>query len=395
LLSAVNDGESEPFPSGVSELDRVLGGGFVPGSSVLIGGEPGVGKSTLALQIAASLTPEFNFALVAGEESSAQVLRRAKRLGVPLKRVAVLTSTDAEGIAEYIMESKPSLITVDSIQTIRSQSLDSPPGSVAQIRESTLLLSSAVRAVGSALLITGHITKGGVIAGPKLLEHIVDVVLYLEGDREHSLRFLRCHKNRYGSTGEMGVFEMTADGLISVLSPTEIFLESHRDDIAGTTITASMEGRRALFLEVQALTSPTRFSNPQRVVTGVDSKRALILAALLERRIGLPLGLHDVFVNVVGGMRLTDPGADMAVVMAMVGSLRNIAVLPHSVFYGEIGLTGEVRKSRNVATVLSEASRLGFEHLFCPAIGKKVATKGIIVHPVGDITELFKVAFRG
>lgn len=346
--------------STLDEVDRVLGGGLVPGSVVLLAGEPGIGKSTLLLQLAAQVAARGHVYYVSGEESAAQVAARARRLGVISATLNVASMTNVEeiiGIAGD--EAQPDLLVVDSIQTVYNPAFPSTPGSVVQVRESALRLVDFVKAAGIPLILSSHVTKEGELAGPRVLEHLVDVVLYVEGDRFQELRLLRGVKNRYGPTDEVGVFEMRETGLAAVGNPSERFL-AERQTLPGSVVTAIMEGARPFLLEVQALATPTKFGYAKRRSIGVDTNRLELILAVLERRIGMKLAEYDVFVSVVGGLKVSEPALDLAVAVAVVSTVRNIAVDPKLVFFGEVGLAGEIRRVRFGERRKKEAERFGF-----------------------------------
>lgn len=351
--------------TGLDEFDLVLGGGVVPGSMTLIGGEPGIGKSTLLLQVAARLDRTGHTVLYAsGEESVEQLRLRDTRLTEPAGSVHVLGDTGLERILDACDTLGASVLIVDSIQTITSDQVDSAPGSVTQVRECAARLMRFAKESGTAVMVVGHVTKGGGIAGPKTLEHIVDTVLYFEGERTLDHRLLRATKNRFGSVDELGVFTMTGEGLIPVADPSTVFLAARADGISGTAVTALMEGTRPLLVEVQALTAPTGYGTPQRVTTGLDPKRLAVLLAVLERRAGLSFAQLDVFLQVSAGVRLTEPGADLAVVAALVSSLHQTPTPADSLFLGEVGLGGEVRPVGAADRRLAEAAQHGFRRCF-------------------------------
>lgn len=351
--------------TGLEEFDLVLGGGVVPGSMTLIGGEPGIGKSTLLLQVAAGLDRTGRTVLYAsGEESVEQLRLRDTRLTEPAGSVHVLGDTGLERILDACDALGASVLIVDSIQTITSDQVDSAPGSVTQVRECAARLMRFAKQSGTAVMVVGHVTKGGGIAGPKTLEHIVDTVLYFEGERTLDHRLLRATKNRFGSVDELGVFAMTGEGLVPVADPSTVFLAARADGISGTAVTALMEGTRPLLVEVQALTAPTGYGTPQRVATGLDPKRLAVLLAVLERRAGLSFAQLDVFLQVSAGVRLTEPGADLAVVAALVSSLHEKPTPADSLFVGEVGLGGEVRPVGAADRRLAEAAQHGFRRCF-------------------------------
>lgn len=354
--------------TGVEELDAVLGGGLVPGSVVLLGGEPGVGKSTLLLQVAHALAKSGHRTLyVSGEESTSQTAARAERLGVDSPELFVLAETSLEAIRAQVEKLSPALLVLDSIQTTYSDSLESQPGSVGQLRECTFALAGDAKNRSMATFLVGHVTKEGAIAGPKLLEHMVDVVLYFESTSSQNYRIVRGIKNRFGSTNEIAVFEMRQDGIREVRNPSELFLAERPDRIAGSVVTASVEGTRSYLVEVQALVSGTALAMPRRTAIGIDSNRLALLVAILEKRGGYRLYDQDVYLNVAGGMKLTEPAVDLAVVAALLSSFTNKVFEGTTLFFGEVGLGGEVRSVPKAQERLREASRIGFQRAFVPA----------------------------
>jgi DNA repair protein RadA/Sms len=368
-LTEVRRDEDERWQTTIGELDRVLGGGLVQGSLVLIGGDPGIGKSTLILQAVAGLSrsPQNQAVLyVSGEESATQLRMRGDRLGIQSDQVYLLTETSMEMIREQVSRLKPRLLVIDSIQTIFMAELASAPGSVSQVRECTAQLMTLAKSQNLPVLIIGHVTKEGTIAGPRVLEHMVDTVLYFEGERHNVYRVLRAVKNRFGPTNEIGVFEMRQTGLAEVESPSELFLAERPLHASGSTVVASIEGTRPLLVELQALGSPSGFGTPRRVANGIDYQRMALLLAVLEKRLGLPLQTHDVYVNIVGGLHIDEPAIDLGVVAAVASSLRDMPIDPELVIFGEVGLTGEVRAVSHVETRLREAAKLGFRRCLLP-----------------------------
>jgi DNA repair protein RadA/Sms len=356
------------IPSGVTEFDRVLGGGIVPGTLVLIGGDPGIGKSTLLLQVADKLSAAGALVLyVSGEESERQIKLRGERLAVDAKNVYLLPETNLESIIKEIERLKPGAIIVDSIQTVFSSAIDSAPGSVSQVREVAHQFLMLAKTRGVPIFLIGHITKEGSIAGPKILEHIVDTVLYFEGERHHNHRIVRAVKNRFGAANEVGVFEMTGAGLMPVANPSQMFLQERPQNVAGSIVTACMEGTRPLLVEVQALVSGTKYGTGKRMTQGLDQNRVALLIAMLEKRAGLQLTGDDVFVNIAGGLEVDEPAADLGVVTAIVSSFKNMTVDPHTAVFGEIGLTGEVRGAMQASVRAREAQALGFKKIVMPA----------------------------
>jgi DNA repair protein RadA/Sms len=351
----------------ISELDRVLGGGLVPGSLVLIGGDPGIGKSTLLLQASAALAMASGPVLyVSGEESAQQIKLRAERLGLTVDGLYLLTETNVDVIIGHIEQLNPRLVVVDSIQTTYVDELSSAAGSVSQVRESAARLMQVAKGHGVPVFLIGHVTKAGAIAGPRVLEHIVDTVLYLEGDRFHAYRLLRCVKNRFGASSEVGVFEMTDVGMAEVANPSEAFLAERLLNAAGSSIAVTLEGTRPLLVEIQALSSTTSFGNPRRTANGIDFNRLLLLIAVLSKRVGVRLSDQDVFVNVVGGLRVGEPAADLAVACAIVSSFRDVPVAGDLAIVGEVGLSGELRAVSQLETRLNEALKLGFTRCLVP-----------------------------
>ena len=371
--------------TGIAELDRVLGGGFVPGSVVLLAGEPGIGKSTLALQIAAAAARPVLY--VAGEESPEQIRLRADRLPRLPEQLAVLAETRVEALAGPWRDTSPALVLVDSIQTLRSDRVESAPGSVAQVRESAALLAATAKAQGAVLVLVGHVTKDGSIAGPRVLEHLVDVVLQLEGDRFHAFRLLRAHKNRFGSTQEVGVFQMGNAGLETVANPSELFLAERSTGAPGSCIAALVEGTRPLLVEIQALVAPAGYGTARRTALGVDDARLALLLAILERRAGVDLVSRDVYANAAGGVRIREPAADLALALALASSRLDLALPADAAACGELGLGGEVRRVARLEARVAEAARLGFRQLLVPAPLRRVphAADGLELIPVADL----------
>jgi DNA repair protein RadA/Sms len=363
------------IPTGLTELDRVLGGGIVPASLVLIGGEPGVGKSTLLLMALASISRERRALLVTGEESAAQVKLRAERLG-GAAAVEILAETSLESICATLERERPDVCVIDSVQTLWSSEVGSAPGSVGQVREAAARLLRVGKASGVALFLVGHVTKDGAVAGPRVLEHLVDCVLQFEGERYHAHRVLRASKNRFGSTNELGVFEMTGAGLVAVPNPSEVFGRTV-DGEPGSAVACALEGTRPLLLEVQALVAPTDLAMPRRVATGVDPKRLAMIVAVLTRHARVPLGQADVFVNVAGGVRIDEPGADLAVALAIASAARSAPLQPATAAFGEIGLTGRLRSAAQARRRLEECASLGIRAVVAPA--ETPSTKGVRV----------------
>jgi DNA repair protein RadA/Sms len=356
----------------LEEFGRVLGGGIVPGSLVLIGGDPGIGKSTLLLQVAALVAAQTSPILyVSGEESPQQVKLRAQRLGIDGEGVFLLSETKLDAILDHISQLQPRAVVVDSIQAVYLEGLSSTAGSVTQVRECAAQLLQVAKSENIPIFIVGHVTKTGVIAGPRVLEHMVDTVLYLEGERFHSYRLLRSVKNRFGSTNEVGVFEMGPEGMAEINNPSEAFLAERMTAVAGSAIAVTLEGTRPLLVEIQALTSTTNAALPRRTANGIDFNRLLILVAVLSKRVGLKLFNQDVFVNVVGGLRIVEPAADLAVAVAIASSVRGVPVAADLAIVGEIGLSGELRGETQIEKRLSEAAKLGFKRCLLPRLSKR------------------------
>jgi DNA repair protein RadA/Sms len=375
--------------TGIRELDRVLGGGLVPGSLLLVGGDPGIGKSTLLLQVAARLAANGRTVLlVAGEESEEQVRMRAARLGAIPDKLLILCETDLETVLATAEQLRPDILIADSIQTLSRGDLDGGPGTVTQVRECGLGLMHFAKATKTVVFLVGHVTKDGAVAGPRVLEHMVDAVLYLEGERYQHYRVLRAAKNRFGSTHELGVFEMTDGGLIEVANASAAFISEHRGTVPGSAVVASLEGTRPLLVEVQALVSGSFYATPQRVTNGFDPRRLAVLLAVLERRVGLRLGRHDVFVSVTGGLKLEEPGTDLGVALAVASSFRSRPVLERTLVVGEISLSGEVRRVARLDQRVREAAQLGFVRAGVPAAQADEAKGGgIEIVPVATVKE--------
>ena len=359
--------EKEPrVTTSMKEFNRVLGGGIVPGSLVLIGGDPGIGKSTLLLQTSAQIaSKKLRVLYISGEESIQQTKLRANRLGIDEEELYVLAETNLHTILHHIEQVDPAFVVVDSIQTMFKEEVTSAPGSVSQVRECTMELMRLAKTKGIPIFIVGHVTKEGAIAGPRMLEHMVDVVLYFEGERHHTYRILRGVKNRFGSTNEMGIFEMKELGLQEVLNPSEIFLEERSRGASGSTVVASMEGTRPVLVEIQALISPSSFGNPRRMATGVDSNRVPLLMAVLEKRVGLMLQNQDAYIKVAGGVKLDEPAIDLSIAISIASSFRDQPTNPEDIFIGEVGLTGEIRRVSRIEQRVQEAAKLGFKRIIC------------------------------
>ncbi len=392
-LTEVQCAGSDRLRVAQQELNQVLGGGVVPGSLVLVSGDPGIGKSTLLLQLSDEIARTFGPVLyVSGEESVQQLKLRAQRLGLPGNNLLVLAENDLERIVEQLDKTRPMLCVIDSIQTVFLGSIASAPGSVSQVRECAGRLMLVAKSTQVPIFLVGHVNKEGAIAGPRVLEHIVDTVLYLEGDRQHAFRILRSQKNRFGSTDEIGIFEMGGDGLREVSDPARAFLQEHSLDAVGNIVYVALEGTRPLVVELQSLVTPTAFELPRRSVNGIDLNRLHLLLAVLEKRARVPVGKQDVFVNVVGGVRLTEPAADLAVALAIASSLRDRPLGRDLVALGELGLSGEVRRVGRLARRLEEARRLGFQRAIVPA-GIDITESGLgtmRLSPVGSVSEAVK-----
>lgn len=366
-LSAVKDEEEIRFATGFAELDRVLGGGLVSGSLVLVGGDPGIGKSTLLLQVAANMALSGrNILYVSGEESLRQIKLRAQRLGGVADNLKFLCETDLESITEILMQSKPDLCIIDSIQTMYNEAVSAAPGSVSQVRETTGVLLRLAKETGITFFIVGHVTKEGTVAGPRVLEHMVDTVLYFEGDRYASYRILRGVKNRFGSTNEIGIFEMRQDGLAQVENPSEYMLSGRPRGESGSVVTCTMEGTRPMLVEVQALVCRTNFNYPKRQVAGTDFNRVGVLMAVVEKRLGIPLSQYDAYINLAGGIRQNEPALDLGIVLAIISSFRNAALPDDLIAFGEVGLSGEVRSVTQAQNRVQEAAKLGFHTCVLP-----------------------------
>jgi len=387
----VEAADRSPLP--LPEFNRVLGGGLVSGSLVLIAGEPGIGKSTLLLQVSALVAQSRGKVVyVSGEETLRQIKLRADRLGVKGENLYLLAETDLEVILDQIERLQPSLVVVDSIQTVYFPGLDTAPGSVAQVRECTARLMHRAKLSAVPVFITGHVTKDGTIAGPRVLEHIVDVVLYFEGEPFSAYRLLRGVKNRFGSTNEVGVFEMKEQGLVEVDNPSRAFLSQRWGEAIGSAVVPALEGSRPLLVEIQALTNPTSFGLPRRTANGVDFGRLLMIIAVLTRRIGLKLGNQDIITNVTGGLKIGEPGADLGIALSIASSSRDVGVDPQLVAVGEVGLSGELRAVAQMDRRVAEAARLGFKRCLVPKTGARItAPKGIELMPVSTLREAIGV----
>jgi DNA repair protein RadA/Sms len=393
-LSQVSIEKADRFPIAMAEFNRVLGGGLVSGSMVLISSDPGIGKSTLLLQVSALIARDKGKVVyVSGEETQRQIKLRAERLGLSGERLYLLAETDLNVILSQLEQLQPSLAVIDSIQTVYLPELETSPGSVAQVRECTLRLMQWAKPNSVPVFITGHVTKEGAIAGPKVLEHIVDVVLYLEGESFSAYRLLRCVKNRFGSTNEVGVFEMKEQGMVEVDNPSKAFLSQRWGEAVGSAVVPTLEGSRPLLVEIQALTNPTAFGMPRRTANGVDFGRLLLIIAVLSKRAGLKLGNQDIIANVAGGIRIGEPAADLGIALAIASSFKDMAVDPQMAVVGEVGLSGELRAVSQLDRRVAEAARLGFKRCLVPKVGSRISgPKDIQVIPVSTLREAANVA---
>lgn len=392
-LSEIQMEEEKRISTHMEEMDRVLGGGIVHGSLVLVGGDPGIGKSTLLLQTCHRLcADDLSLLYISGEESLQQIRMRADRIGEFNDHLALLAETNLEIIDGVIRKEKPDIVIIDSIQTMYSDGVDSAPGSVSQVRESTATLMKLAKGLGVTVFVVGHVTKEGTVAGPRVLEHMVDTVLYFEGDRHASYRILRAVKNRFGSTDEIGVFEMQQDGLREVLNPSEYMLEGKPEEASGSVVACSVEGTRPILVEVQALVCRSNFGMPRRTAAGCDYNRVNLLMAVLEKRLGFHLSEYDAYVNIAGGMKMNEPAIDLGIALAMVSSMKDQVISDRVICFGEIGLSGEVRSVQMAEQRVNEAKKLGFERVILPASNLKALknTKGIDLVGVSNIAEAVK-----
>ena len=365
-ISSIKAAEIERIPTGISEFDRVLGGGLVEGGVVLIGGDPGIGKSTLLLQVLCHLGQSAQAIYVSGEESPQQIAMRAQRLGLNASNVELLAEINLEKILATLHTHKPNIAVIDSIQTVYSEALQSAPGSVAQVRECSAQLTRLAKQLGITVILVGHVTKEGTLAGPRVLEHIVDTVLYFEGDQNSAFRLIRAFKNRFGAVNELGVFAMTEKGLREVANPSALFLSHHETQVAGSCITVTMEGTRPLLIEIQALVDESHAPSPKRLATGLEQNRLAMLLAVLNRHAGIPCFDQDVFINAVGGVKIAEPAVDLAVILSIVSSLKNKPLDSKLIVFGEVGLAGEVRPVQGGQLRLKEAAKLGFTKAIVP-----------------------------
>jgi DNA repair protein RadA/Sms len=390
-LSSIKAADIERTPTGISEFDRVLGGGLVEGGVVLIGGDPGIGKSTLLLQVLCHLGKNSQAIYVSGEESPQQIAMRAKRLGLDASQVELLAEINLEKILATLQTYKPNIAVIDSIQTVYSEALQSAPGSVAQVRECSAQLTRLAKQLGITVILVGHVTKEGSLAGPRVLEHIVDTVLYFEGDQNSSFRLIRAFKNRFGAVNELGVFAMTEHGLREVSNPSALFLSHHEKQVAGSSITVTMEGTRPLLIEIQALVDESHAPSPKRLATGLEQNRLAMLLAVLNRHAGIPCFDQDVFINAVGGVKIAEPAVDLAVIMSIVSSLKNRPLDHKLIVFGEVGLAGEVRPVPGGQVRLKEAVKLGFTKAIVPkANAPKGRLEGIEVIAVERLDQALK-----
>ena len=383
-LSEVHTDEKQRISSGMEELDRVLGGGIVAGSLMLVGGDPGIGKSTLLLQVCHNLTRDGHKVLyVSGEESAQQIKLRAQRIGDFKDDLMLLCETNLELVRSVIEKTKPEIVVIDSIQTMYHETVSAAPGSVSQVREATNVLMQIAKGMGISIFLVGHVTKEGVVAGPRVLEHMVDTVLYFEGDRYASYRILRGVKNRFGSTNEIGVFEMRQSGLREVSNPSEYMLEGKPENASGSIVACSMEGSRPILIEIQALVCHTNLPMPRRTTAGTDFNRVNLLLAVLEKRAGMQMSSCDVYVNIAGGIRMTEPAIDLGLILALVSSYKDIAIDEKTIAFGEVGLSGEIRSVNMAQQRVQEAKKLGFETVLMPRVSMKVLQKTDGIHIVG------------
>lgn len=383
-LSEVHTDEKQRISSGMEELDRVLGGGIVAGSLMLVGGDPGIGKSTLLLQVCHNLTRDGHKVLyVSGEESAQQIKLRAQRIGDFKDDLMLLCETNLELVRSVIEKTKPEIVVIDSIQTMYHETVSAAPGSVSQVREATNVLMQIAKGMGISIFLVGHVTKEGVVAGPRVLEHMVDTVLYFEGDRYASYRILRGVKNRFGSTNEIGVFEMFQSGLREVSNPSEYMLEGKPENASGSIVACSMEGSRPILIEIQALVCHTNLPMPRRTTAGTDFNRVNLLLAVLEKRAGMQMSSCDVYVNIAGGIRMTEPAIDLGLILALVSSYKDIAIDEKTIAFGEVGLSGEIRSVNMAQQRVQEAKKLGFETVLMPRVSMKALQKTDGIHIVG------------
>ena len=391
-LKEISVTDADRISTGIAEMDRVLGGGMVQGSLILVGGDPGIGKSTLLLQVCRNLT-DRKVLYVSGEESQQQIKLRANRMGAFGDSLLLLCETNLGDVQEAIVSLQPQIVIIDSIQTMYSESVSSAPGSVSQVRETTGVLLQLAKGLGITIFIVGHVTKEGAVAGPRVLEHMVDTVLYFEGDRHASYRILHGVKNRFGSTDEIGVFEMKQDGLREVANPSEFMLDGRPEGASGSVVACSLEGTRPILIEIQALTATSNLAYPRRTVDGADLNRVNLLLAVLERRLGMRLSQMDVYVNIAGGVRLREPAVDRGIILAVISSFKDIVIDDKTLVFGEVGLSGEVRSVGQALLRVREAQKLGFERVILPRACMKAVgdIKGVQLVPVSNVRELMNV----
>lgn len=397
-ILSVKSEEAPRIATELKELNRVLGGGVVPGSLVLVGGDPGIGKSTLLLQLSALLSNKGHRVLyISGEESIRQTKLRAERLGVKSTELYIYSETNLEFLNHTIEDVQPKFVIVDSIQTVYHPNVTSAPGSVSQVRECTAEFMRIAKTKNIAIFLVGHVTKEGQIAGPRILEHMVDTVLYFEGERHHTYRILRSQKNRFGSTNEIAIFEMLQNGLKEVLNPSELFLQERSQGAPGSTVVASMEGTRPILVEIQALVTPSSFNYPKRMASGVDQNRISLLMAVLEKRMGMLLQAQDAYIKVAGGVKLDEPAIDLAILVSIVSSFRDVAAKPMDCYIGEVGLTGEVRRVSRIEQRVQEAAKLGFKRAIVPSsnLGGWDYPKDIEVIGVDTVNQALQLSFKG
>ncbi len=395
IIAEIDTKQMVGYKSGIDEFDRVLGGQVIPGMTVLLGGEPGIGKSTLILQAAESYSRlGLPVLYITGEESLPQIKIRAERLKIPGNNITAMNSTNLEEVINTIDSENFQIILIDSIQTIASSMLDSPPGTVAQVRESANRLINLAKAKGLVLFLVGHVTKDGMVAGPKVLEHMVDTVIYFEGDSTHLYRMLRAAKNRFGSVAEIGLFEMKPEGLIEVSNPSSLFLSEHNSTPkSGSAIAAVCEGSRPILVEIQALVTSANYGTPQRVAGGIDNKRLALLLAILEKKCGYPMATHDVFVSIAGGLKLSEPALDLPIITAIVSSLLNKPIDPKTVICGEVGLSGEVRGITMADRRLNETSKMGFDRVIFPTTNiSQLKSKTVKIDSIANVEDVFELA---
>ena len=393
-LSEIELSDDVRTSTGITELDRVLGGGIVKGSLVLVGGDPGIGKSTLLLQMCETVNANSSILYASGEESQKQIKIRADRLGVRNPNLLLLSETNLDSISSYIEECKPDLLIIDSVQTVFCPEIDSAPGSVSQVREVTMNLMNIAKGKGISVFLVGHVTKEGNIAGPKILEHMVDCVLYFEGESHHFHRILRGVKNRFGSTNEIGVFEMCGDGLKPIENPSEMLLSEMPEGACGTTVTCTLEGTRPMLAEIQALTTRTNYPSPRRTASGIDYNKLALIIAVLEKQARLSLATQDIYVNVAGGMRLDEPAVDLSVALAIASSVKNFVIPTDTVAIGELGLTGEIRSVTAIDKRVTEAEKMGFKRIIVPAGNTKAQSEKAEIIYVKNIGQALKELVR-